>query len=62
MENNESTLVKGKSHDFIRRYPDVIVSVVKGDAGTIADQSDDSKKIKVPKHLRQIPITELHMT
>ena len=52
--------VKAKSHDYIRRHPNVIVSPIKGDTVTIADPSDASKKIKVPKRLRQISIRELH--
>ena len=36
------------------------VSPIKGDTVTIVDPSDASKKIKVPKRLRQISIRELH--
>ena len=50
--------VKAKSHDFIRRHPNVIVSPIKGDTVTVVDPPDDSKKIKVPKHLRQMSIKE----
>ena len=48
-----------KSHDFIRSHPELVVSHIKGDTVAIPDPSDNSNKINLPKHLRQISIGEL---
>ena len=52
--------LKAITHDYIRRYPNIITSPIKGDTVTIKDPTDQSKTIKVPKLLRQISIRQLH--